>query len=104
MIEVNNLKKTFRVPIRKPGMLGAVKGLFSRQYKRIEALREISFSIAKGELVGYIGPNGAGKSTSIKVLSGILVPDGGNCRVKGFVPWKDHVKNEKAGSRDGQFR
>ena len=62
----------------------------------MSALKEVSFSVDKGELVGYIGPNGAGKSTTVKILSGILTPDGGEVTVGGIVPWKErkrHVKN-----------
>lgn len=89
MIQVSGLTKVFRVPVRRPGLWGALKGVLSRKYVNLEALKGISFSIGKGELIGYIGPNGAGKSTSIKILSGILVPTAGTCRVAGFVPWKD---------------
>lgn len=63
-----------------------------RKYRRVEAVKGISFTLEAGELVGYIGPNGAGKSTTIKVLSGILVPDSGRCEVLGYTPWRDRME------------
>ena len=88
-IVVENLVKTFQVAERAPGIGGALRGLVSRRYRTVKALDGISFSLEPGELVGYIGPNGAGKSTTVKVLSGILVPDSGRCEALGHVPWKD---------------
>ena len=93
---VQDLVKTFRVAERQPGTWGAVKGLFHREYRTVNALDRISFALEPGELVGYIGPNGAGKSTTVKVLAGILVPDSGRCEVLGRVPWLqrvEHVRN-----------
>lgn len=89
-IEVNNLKKDFIVKKKRE------KGQLLREKETVKALKGVSFSVDKGELVGYIGPNGAGKSTTVKILSGILTPDGGEAVVGGIVPWKDrktHVKN-----------
>ena len=96
MIEVQNLNKTFKVAKRNAGIGAAVKSFFKPEYTTVQALQDISFSIDEGEIVGYIGPNGAGKSTTIKIISGILVPDNGNCTILGHTPWKnrvDHVKN-----------
>lgn len=96
MIEVEGLCKTFKVAKRSAGLGQAVKALFKREYTNVEALKDVSFSINEGEIVGYIGPNGAGKSTTIKVMSGILVPDKGKCDILGQTPWKNrvaHVKN-----------
>ena len=93
MIEVENLCKTFRVARREAGFREAVKALFRREYETIHALDSISFSIAAGEMVGYIGPNGAGKSSTIKILSGILTPDSGLCRVNGRTPWKERTRH-----------
>ncbi len=94
-IVVEDLVKRFRISERDPGMLGAIRGLFRRRYQTIDALDGVSFSIEPGELVGYIGPNGAGKSTTVKVMSGILVPDSGRCEILGRVPWRsrnEHVR------------
>ena len=90
-IIVENLTKTFHIAQRQPGVWGALRGVVRRTYRQIAALDGISFAIAPGELVGYIGPNGAGKSTTVKVLSGILVPDAGRCEILGRVPWKERV-------------
>ncbi len=95
VIRVKNLEKTFRIAIRQPGLWGAVSGLFNRQYKTVKALEDVSFSIEPGELIGYIGPNGAGKSTTVKILSGILVPDAGEVEVLGLTPWKNRVETVK---------
>ena len=91
-IIVENLVKTFRVAERQAGTWGAVRGLVQRRYRTVEALKGLSFTLEPGELVGYIGPNGAGKSTTVKVLSGILVPDSGRCEVLGHVPWKERME------------
>ncbi len=91
MIEIEGLTKTFQVAKRSAGFGQALKALVRREYTAVEALKGISFSIKPGEIVGYIGPNGAGKSTSIKVMSGILVPDSGTCRIMGYTPWKDRT-------------
>jgi len=91
-IEVKHINKTFKVPLKSKGKFGALKTFFSRKYNYIKAIKDISFSIKKGEIVGYIGPNGAGKSTTIKILSGILVPDSGNVVIDKMTPWKDRKK------------
>ena len=91
-IEVKHINKTFKVPIKSSGRFGALKTFFNRKYNYIKAINDISFSIKKGEIVGYIGPNGAGKSTTIKILSGILVPDSGNVVIDKMTPWKDRKK------------
>ncbi|MCI3920866.1 ATP-binding cassette domain-containing protein [Paenibacillus sp. TRM 82003] len=91
LITLEGISKTFRVAKRSAGLGQAVKSLFVREYKDHEALKNISFAIREGEIVGYIGPNGAGKSTTIKVMSGILVPDRGACRIMGYTPWKERT-------------
>lgn len=92
-IIVEDLVKTYRIAERDAGIWGAMKGVLHRRYRIITALDHISFSIAPGELVGYIGPNGAGKSTTVKIISGILVPDTGRCEIDGLVPWRDRTKH-----------
>lgn len=91
MIEVKNLSKTFKVYKRNQGFGEAVKALFNRKYEIVQALDNVSFNIDEGEMVGYIGPNGAGKSTTIKIMSGILNPDEGQCIINGRTPWKDRI-------------
>ena len=90
-IVVENLNKNFKVTEREAGIIGSIKGLIAPRYKTVEAVRNISFSLEAGELVGYIGPNGAGKSTTIKTLAGILVPDSGRVEVLGRTPWKERI-------------
>ncbi|MBI4865686.1 MAG: ABC transporter ATP-binding protein [Candidatus Wallbacteria bacterium] len=92
IVRVENLLKTFRIAERRPGLWGAVAGLVHRRHREVRAVDGISFELGPGELVGYIGPNGAGKSTTVKILSGILVPDSGLCEVLGRVPWKQRVE------------
>ncbi|OOM78162.1 putative ABC transporter ATP-binding protein YbhF [Clostridium puniceum] len=93
MIEVKNLSKTFKVYKRNQGLSEAVKALFNRKYEIVQALDNVSFKIEEGEMVGYIGPNGAGKSTTIKIMSGILNPDKGQCIINGRTPWKDRINH-----------
>ena len=96
MIECRGISKHFKVARRNSGFGEAVKALFRREYTIVQALSDVSFTIGDGEMVGYIGPNGAGKSSTIKILSGILTPDAGECTVNGLVPWKnrkEHVAN-----------
>ena len=92
-IRVENLSKTYRVSERRPGAWGAVQGLFARRYRLVHALKHISFSLERGELLGFIGPNGAGKSTTIKILSGILEPLSGRCEIDGLTPWRDRIRH-----------
>ncbi len=96
MIELKNICKTYKVARRDKGFKNAVKSLIKKEYTNILALDNIDFSIKEGEIVGYIGPNGAGKSSTIKIMSGILTPDSGECSILGYTPWKDrkeYVKN-----------
>ena len=87
-ISVRALNKTYRVPEREAGLRAALKALARRTYQEVEAVRDLSFTVEAGEMVGLIGPNGAGKTTTLKILSGLLVPTSGEARVLGFVPWE----------------
>lgn len=91
MIELKNVCKTFKVAKRNAGFGEAVKSLFCRDYTYVQALNDVSFTVNDGEMVGYIGPNGAGKSSTVKIMSGILTPDRGECIINGRTPWKDRV-------------
>lgn len=88
IIQARDLRKTFWVARHRRGALGALRGLVDRSGRAVAAVAGISFAIAPGEMVAYVGPNGAGKSTTIKMLTGILVPTGGDATVAGFVPWQ----------------
>lgn len=92
-IVAEDLSKSYKIAKRNSGIKNAFKNLFHREYENINALDKVSFEIEEGELVGYIGPNGAGKSTTVKILSGILTPDSGSCKVLGRVPWKERVQH-----------
>ena len=87
-IIVDNLEKTYRVEKKTPGFLGSLRDLVKPHYEEKKAVKNISFVIDEGELVGFIGPNGAGKTTTLKMLSGLLYPTAGAVRVIGFDPWK----------------
>ncbi|MBI3942903.1 MAG: ATP-binding cassette domain-containing protein [Chloroflexi bacterium] len=89
IIIVTNLQKHFRVYRHHRGIIGSLRNLVTRESTLVRAVDGISFEIQPGELVGYLGPNGAGKSTTIKMLTGLLVPTGGDLRVNGYVPWQD---------------
>ena len=88
IIRADGLTKTYRVFQKKDGLLGAVKGLYRREYKEVKAVGNVSFAIEPGEMVAFLGPNGAGKTTTLKMLSGLIYPNAGSAEVLGFVPWK----------------
>src|SRR5438876_4065154 len=88
VIEVQGLTKSFRTYKKKPGLAGALKGLFHREHQTTLAVKDVSFAIEEGELVGFLGPNGAGKTTTLKMLSGLLYPTSGSAKVLGYVPWE----------------
>lgn len=95
MIEVKNITKEFKKTIKEPGFKGSVKALFHKKTEIIKAVDNISFSVDKGEILGFIGPNGAGKSTAIKMLTGILTPTSGEIIINNQIPYKnrkDYVK------------
>ena len=87
-IEVQNISKDFKVNKRSAGIPGMIANMFVPKYEIKHAVKDLSFTIERGEMVGFIGPNGAGKSSTIKMLSGILCPDKGSISVNGFVPYK----------------
>lgn len=95
MIQVEHIVKEFVSQKKYPGLKGAIKGLFSNEKVRKVAVDDISFEIARGEIVGYIGSNGAGKSTTIKMMTGILTPTSGKCTVDGVDPSKNRMTNAK---------
>ncbi|HET6318728.1 MAG TPA: ATP-binding cassette domain-containing protein, partial [Chloroflexota bacterium] len=88
MIEVERLEKTFRIARGRSGLVGSIASLVVREYREVHAVRDVSFRIERGAMVGCVGPNGAGKSTTIKMLTGILVPSGGRVEVLGQVPYR----------------
>jgi ABC-2 type transport system ATP-binding protein len=88
IIQLKNLTKTYKVHIKEAGLKGSLKSLFKRRYKEVKAVKDISFSIKKGEIVGFMGPNGAGKTTTLKMLSGLLHPTCGTCQVLGLSPYE----------------
>ena len=91
-IRVTELVKDFETRVKRPGLRGSLRALARPDKRIVHAVRSISFQMETGELVGFIGPNGAGKSTTIKILTGILHPTGGEAEVLGFVPWTDRRK------------
>jgi ABC-2 type transport system ATP-binding protein len=88
IIEADGLTKTYRVFQKKEGLLGAVRGLFRREYKEVKAVDHVSFTIEPGEMVAFLGPNGAGKTTTLKMLSGLIYPTSGSARVLDYIPWQ----------------
>lgn len=95
IIQFEDICKDFRVFEKSKDQKGFFRKMFFRKKKTINALKNVSFEIEEGDIVGYIGPNGAGKSTTIKIMSGILSPTSGNCLISGLVPWKDRKKYVK---------
>lgn len=95
MIYVENLKKEFKKTIKSPGLMGSLKSLFHPKTEIVTAVDDISFHVPEGEVLGFIGPNGAGKSTVIKMLTGILTPTSGYCRINGQIPQENRKKYVK---------
>lgn len=88
IIEIEKLTKTYRVYQKQEGLLAAVRGLWHREYRDVEAVRSIDLKVEPGEFVAFLGPNGAGKTTTLKLLSGVIYPTSGTARVMGHVPWE----------------
>lgn len=93
MIDVNNLSKEFIIRKNKPGLSGAIKGIFSNNKEIKCAVKNLNFHVNKGDILGYIGNNGAGKSTTIKMMCGILTPTSGCCHINGIIPYKNRKLN-----------
>ena len=87
-ISVKNLNKVFTYYEKKEGFQHSLKNLLVRKQKTKEAVKNISFDIDSGDIIGFLGPNGAGKTTTLKMLSGILYPTSGEVHVLGYCPWK----------------
>ncbi|HEU4963830.1 MAG TPA: ATP-binding cassette domain-containing protein [Bacilli bacterium] len=94
-IRVEHLSKQFQVHEREAGFAGAVRSLFQRKFRTVQAVDDISFTIEPGEIVGFLGPNGAGKTTTMKMLTGLLYPSGGTIEVGGYVPFEQKVAFKK---------
>ena len=96
IIKVRNVSKIFKISRRAAGIPGMLANMIAPKYEKKQAVKDISFDIEQGEMVGFIGPNGAGKSTMIKMLSGILCPDSGEIQVARYIPYrqrKEYVQN-----------
>ena len=93
IIEIRNVTKEFKVLNRREGLKGSLRDLFSRDYKIVRAVDNVSMDIDQGEIVGYLGPNGAGKSTTIKMMTGVLEPSSGEILVNGAAPYKNRTRN-----------
>ena len=93
VIELINVDKEFKVLNRHEGLKGSIRDLFSRDYRIVKAVNDVSMTIKPGEIVGYLGPNGAGKSTTIKMMTGVLQPTRGEILVNGKIPYKNRTAN-----------
>ena len=102
-VVMKNVCKDFKVLNRHEGLKGSIRDLFSRDYKTVSAVKDVTMTVNKGEIIGYLGPNGAGKSTTIKMMTGVLEPTSGEILVNGKVPYKNRTENcEKIGVVFGQ--
>ena len=95
IIKVSNLSKSYKIPLKDPGLKGAFKSLFWPRTSAIHAVQNLNFAIEAGEIVAYLGPNGAGKSTTIKLLTGILTPSAGRIEVLGIKPYENRIENAR---------
>jgi viologen exporter family transport system ATP-binding protein len=91
VIEIEHLSKSYRVYQKQEGLLAAVSGLFRREYRDVQAVRDVNLAVEQGEFVAFLGPNGAGKTTTLKLLSGVIYPTSGTAHVLGYVPWHREV-------------
>ncbi|MDJ0843923.1 ABC transporter ATP-binding protein [Crocosphaera sp.] len=90
IIDVKNLSKIYKVSLKKPGIQGTIQHFFRRTYRDIAAVKDVSFTINSGEIVGFLGANGAGKTTTLKMLTGLIHPSTGEIKIVGHVPFKRH--------------
>ncbi len=88
VISVQSLSKSYRVYQKTEGLWASVRGLFHREYREVQAVKNVSLQVERGEFVAFLGPNGAGKTTTLKLLSGVIYPSAGKAEVMGFVPWE----------------
>jgi ABC-2 type transport system ATP-binding protein len=88
MVTVEGLSKIYNIAVKDAGVVGTLKHFWQRQYREIAAVKDISFAIASGEIVGFLGPNGAGKTTTLKMLTGLIHPSSGLVRVAGQIPFR----------------
>ncbi|MCA9133621.1 MAG: ABC transporter ATP-binding protein [Planctomycetales bacterium] len=88
IIEIEKLTKSYRVYQKQEGLMAAIRGLWHRKYREVEAVRSIDLKVEQGEFVAFLGPNGAGKTTTLKLLSGVIYPTAGTARVMGHIPWQ----------------
>ena len=95
VVVMKNVSKQFKVLNRHEGLKGSIHDLFSRDYRIVKAVDDVSLTVNKGEIIGYLGPNGAGKSTTIKIMTGVLEPSAGEIIVNGRVPYKDRTANSE---------
>jgi ABC-2 type transport system ATP-binding protein len=96
LIGVYHLSKTYPVAIKEAGLQGTLRHFWKRQYRQVEAVKNVSFEIQAGEVVGFLGANGAGKTTTLKMLTGLVHPSGGQVTVGEYVPFKreqDFLRN-----------
>jgi ABC-2 type transport system ATP-binding protein len=91
VIEIERLSKSYRVYQKQEGLWAAIGGLFHREYREVQAVRDVSLAVEQGEFVAFLGPNGAGKTTTLKLLSGVIYPTSGMARVMGYVPWQRDI-------------
>ena len=91
VIRVEHLKKEFEYYKKGTGLQGSLHNLFHREMLKKEAVKDISFSVERGEMIGLLGPNGAGKTTTLKMLSGILFPTAGEVEIDGYIPWTENA-------------
>lgn len=88
IISVENLSKVYPVAVKEPGLKGTIQHFIRRNYRMVEAVKQVSFDIESGEVVGFLGANGAGKTTTLKMLTGLIHPSAGRVRVAGYVPFQ----------------